>query len=54
MPAPRRGAAVPAAWALAISAPCTAMTADSPSMTAMRPVGQDRMKSGSNPCPAMA
>ena len=34
--------------------PCTAMTAASPSITPMRPVGQDRMKSGSKPWPAIA
>ena len=31
-----------------------AMTALSPSITPMRPVGSERMKSGSKPCPAMA
>ena len=31
-----------------------AMTALSPSITPIRPVGRERMKSGSNPCPAMA
>src|SRR5262245_19145553 len=38
---------------LAASLPYTAWTADSPSMTPMRPVGQETMKSGSKPCPAI-
>ena len=40
--------------ARSISGPWTAMIADSPSITPIRPVGQERMKSGSNPCPAIA
>ena len=32
----------------------SAITALSPSITPMRPVGRERMKSGSNPCPAIA
>ena len=40
--------------AFSISTPCTAITADSPSITAIRPVGQESRKSGSNPCPAIA
>jgi hypothetical protein len=38
----------------AASLPNTAWMADSPSITPIRPVGHDTMKSGSNPCPAMA
>jgi hypothetical protein len=34
--------------------PNSAMTALSPSITPMRPVGQVKMKSGSKPCPAIA
>jgi dipeptidyl aminopeptidase/acylaminoacyl peptidase len=36
------------------SGPYTACTADSPSITPMRPVGREKMKSGSKPCPAIA
>ena len=44
----------PAFCAFSSAGPWTAMTADSPSITPIRPVGQERMKSGSNPCPAIA
>jgi carbon-monoxide dehydrogenase large subunit len=46
--------AVPCFRAASRAGPCTACTADSPSITPMRPVGSVKMKSGSNPCPAMA